>query len=77
MIFDSICAAAVIERSAESLKHTNLKVVKARATGLDPDSKTVKLSNSKTVAYDRLCISAGAAPKVTGSSFFLQRVCSR
>ncbi|WIA12757.1 hypothetical protein OEZ85_006392 [Tetradesmus obliquus] len=56
----------VAEKDLTSLQHANLTVIQASVTSVDVGAKVVHLSSGAEVAYDRLCIAAGARPKVLG-----------
>ncbi|GBF99943.1 hypothetical protein Rsub_12636 [Raphidocelis subcapitata] len=60
----------VVERDAEAVATPNLRVVRGWVAGVDPASKTVRVAPADggpppaELAYDALCICAGARPKV-------------
>jgi hypothetical protein len=64
---------AVIDQSAASLAVDNLQIIHSEVTSIDTACKLVHLSNGKSVEYSRLCICAGARPKVTSLLVLLAR----
>ncbi|KAK9845833.1 hypothetical protein WJX81_003814 [Elliptochloris bilobata] len=53
----------VVERDLTTLPQRNLRVVQARAAGLDLDARELRLQGGGGLPYDRLCLCVGATPR--------------
>ena len=56
---------SVFERRADqfSMDNKNIRVISASLTSLDHSTKTLHLSNGKTVAFSQVCFCTGSQPK--------------
>ncbi len=59
-----IWSEAVVERDLNTLPYSNLQVLQAAAVGVDVEKHNLILEDGTKIAYDSLCIAAGAVPKV-------------
>ncbi|KAF8067218.1 PYROXD1 [Scenedesmus sp. PABB004] len=63
-ISKTIEEVTVVERDLASLAHPNLRVVQGLVRAVDTQQRLVQLQGGEALPYDRLCIAAGARPKV-------------
>ncbi|KAK9860342.1 hypothetical protein WJX84_006237 [Apatococcus fuscideae] len=53
----------IVERDLNTLPYSNLQVLQAAAVGIDVEKHNLILEDGTKIAYDSLCIAAGAVPK--------------